>query len=373
MRKAWRDLALAVALGLACVVAVVAVWGDGMADGTAASHAAMAPAGSMPIAVIGDSNSHSYQDSITFPPGSEERGGALRSHTFQWIEVIARLRQAQLDPGPWVTWGRPGDVAWLRELMGLSAGRAPRKEDYLYNFANSGATCKHVMGERLGQRFRQAPRLVALMDAHPERWRNGVVVIRIGDNDWAGVRDIQRRDPASPELQKVTDYCAGQVEAAIHLIHSRHPTTRIMVVGVIGLAIDPSPLRPQPSARETANLQAATDRFNRALRAVASGPYLAFFDDAAWFDERWGSLDALHKPTAVNIGTVLRVTNTIGDEPDHAQLADNHAGLAWNAIWAQSLVAHLKSEFDLPLTPIGDDELARFVASQLVPVRAPGS
>jgi hypothetical protein len=55
------------------------------------------------------------------------------------------------------------------------------------------------------------------------------------------------------------------------------------------------------------------------------------------------------------------VTNSNGDEPHNALLADDHAGLVFNALWAQSLVARLREAFALPLTPIGDDELARFV------------
>ena len=98
----------------------------------------------IPLAVVGDSNSHSYQDNVWFPADTTERGGALRSRTFQWTEVLARLRGHQLDQGPWMPWGRPGVVALAREWMGLSGGRAPRKEDYLYNFANSGAACKNL-------------------------------------------------------------------------------------------------------------------------------------------------------------------------------------------------------------------------------------
>ena len=115
------------------MLGTLALWGDGLPDGTATQPG---PPGSVPIAVLGDSISHSYQDGIGFPPGSPDRGGARRAQTFQWTEVLARLRGAELDLGPWVTWGRPGTVAWARELIGLPAGRAPKKQDYLYNFAN---------------------------------------------------------------------------------------------------------------------------------------------------------------------------------------------------------------------------------------------
>lgn len=351
------------------VLGTLALWGDGLPDGVATQPG---PPGAMPIAVLGDSNSHSYQDSISFPAGSTERGGARRAQTFQWIEVLARLRGAELDPGPWVTWGRPGNVAWARELIGLPAGRAPKKQDYLYNFANSGGACKNLMGDRMGQRFRQAPRLVELMDKEPVRWRSGVVVLRIGHNDWAALLDLQAQNPAAPELAAVTAYCVSQIEAAIQLIHSRHPATRVLVAGVSNEADDPAQFDQYRSARETANLRTSLASFNDALRRLAAtDPRRAFFDDTAWFDRHWGTRGANGELAykTVAIGTVLRVTNTAGDAPDNALLEDHHAGLAWNALWAQAVVARLKEAFQLPLTPIGDDELARFVART---IKAPG-
>ena len=46
-----------------------------------------------------------------------------------------------------------------------------------------------------------------------------------------------------------------------------------------------------------------------------------------------------------------QVRNTVGDEPRNAVIADGHAGLVWNVLWAQSLVAHLLNlgtSFDYP-------------------------
>lgn len=360
---------LIVVLAAVAGIASAALWRDGM-PGDTLSVAAAAPPASIPIAVLGDSNSHSYQDSLSFPPGSAERGGALRPRTFQWTEVLAQLRGAQLDPGPWTVWGRPGNVAWVRELIGLEGGRAPRKQDYLYNFANSGAACKNLMGSRGGQRFRQAPRLVALMDKNPARWRHGVVVIRIGQNNWGALLDVQARDPASPELKAATDYCVEQIGAAIRLIHARHPATRVLVAGVLNEADDPAQFERYRSAAETANLKTALAGFNGALQKLASGGDLrvAYFDDAGWFARLWGSRGTAGEPAykTVEIGGVLQVgNNKLGNAPDNALLADDHAGLVWNVLWAQALVARLKEAFNLPLTPIGDEEVARFVAQTI--------
>ena len=177
-------------------------------------------------------------------------------------------------------------MARAREWLGLRGGRAPKKEDYLYNFANSGAACRNLMGGR----FRQAPRLVALMDEEPERWMHGVVVIRIGLNNWGGLLDLQARDPSAPELRAATAYCAGEIGAAVALIHASHPSTRILLVGIGNEADDPANFDRWQSAAETANIGTALDGFNAAIRRLADGdPRLAYFDDLAWFQARWGS------------------------------------------------------------------------------------
>jgi hypothetical protein len=367
-----RLAAGALALALAAGALALGLWSDGMPKDVSSSRAA-AP-GAIPLAVLGDSNSHSYQDHAWFPADTTERGGALRPHTFQWTEVLARLRGQQLDLGPWVRWGRPGVVALAREWVGLPGGRAPKKEDYLYNFANSGAACKNLMGGR----FRQAPRLLALMNEDPERWARGVVVIRIGLNNWAGLVDLQASDPAAPQLREVTAYCAGEIGSAVALIRSAHPSTRILLVGIPNEADDPANFERWRSAAEIRNIRSALDGFNAAIRRLAEGDArTAYFDDVAWFQSHWGSRDAEGRPAykAVELGPALRVTNTQGDDPRNAVLADRHPGLVWNALWAQALVARLREAFGLPLTPISDEELLRFLEPLVAaaPVRAPGS
>ncbi|MBU2287679.1 MAG: SGNH/GDSL hydrolase family protein, partial [Gammaproteobacteria bacterium] len=218
MRRESRIAGLALAsLGVASVLVLMA-WGDGTSADALTSRTP-APS-SVALAVLGDSNSHSYQDYVWFPAASNERGGTRRARTFQWTEVLARMRGQELDLGPWKKWGRPGVVARAREFLGMDGGRAPKKEDYLFNFANSGASCKNLMGGR----FRQAPRLVELMDRSPERWKNGVVVIRIGLNNWQGLLDVQAQDPNSAQSQAAIDYCSEQIGDAIALIRKSHPT-----------------------------------------------------------------------------------------------------------------------------------------------------
>lgn len=369
MRRGIRVALGASSLALLAVVFVLIRWSDGMASNVGD---AAAPSAAIPLAVLGDSNSHSYQDRIAFPDGSPERGGALRGRTFQWTEVLARLRGQELDLGPWGRWGRSAAVAQSLEWIGREGGRAPKKEDYLYNFANSGATCYDLME---GRRH-QAPPLVALMDKDPKRWSRGVVVIRVGLNNWSGLVDLQARDPSAAEPRSVTAYCTEQIGRAVALIHASHPKTRILLVGITNTADDPDKFDRWQSAAETANIRTALDAFNGAVRGLAKGdPRLAFFDDFAWFDERWGGRDAKGKPAyrTVSIGSALRITNTAGDEPHNAMVADLHPGVALNTLWAQSLVARLNEAFGLKLTPISDAEVVRFLTPLFDSPRAPGS
>ncbi|WP_442285748.1 SGNH/GDSL hydrolase family protein [Variovorax sp. M-6] len=331
-----------------------------------------APAGAISLAVLGDSNSHSYQDRIAFPPGSAERGGTRRSNTFQWTEVLERLRGREVDLGLWGRWGRRPVVAWARGWLGLEGGRTPKKEDYLFNFAKSGATCFDLLSGRV----RQAQHLVELMDREPERWTRGVVVIRIGLNNWSGLLDLQARDPNAPELRDATAYCAGEIDRTVALIHAAHPLTRILVVGIGNEADDPLQADKWQSATESANINAALDAFNAALRQVATGrTNVAFFDDLAWFRALWGGRGESGMPDfkTVAIGPKLRVTHTLGDDPGNALLADDHPGVVWSTLWAQSLVARLNEAFGLALTPISDAEVVRFLEPLTGPPKAPGS
>ena len=112
--------------------------------------------------------------------------------------------------------------------------------------------------------------------------------------------------------------------------------------------------------------ESAPSRLGVAGRYVLT-PGAIFFDDDAWVRRTWGSRDAQGRPAyrTVPIGTALRVTNTAGDAPRHAILADHHAGLVYNTLWTQSLIEHLRAGFGLPLTPITDADVTHFIEATL--------
>ncbi|MEL1266204.1 SGNH/GDSL hydrolase family protein [Pseudoxanthomonas putridarboris] len=319
------------------------------------------------LAVVGDSDSHAYHDRVYFRAGKAQRGGRHHATTLQWTEVLHRLRSSQIDQGEWGRHGSRGYIARAEDWLGI-ATRTPPKEDFRYNFAVSGASCDDLME---GQR--QVPHLLQLMDESPARWRNGVVLIRIGVNSFGQREKLDRlaADPRDPAVLAQVDACIAGVRAGVAAIHARHPQARIVLVGIFDNAHIAHNFDLWRSPRQLANLQPALDRYDDALRAMAAkDARIAFFDDRQWFANRWGTRDREGKPAyrPVSIAGKFRVTNTAGDAPVNAILADGHAGTAWNALWAQSLVVLLNARFGLELTPIGETEILPLVRAGLHPV-----
>lgn len=318
-------------------------------------------AATIPLAVLGDSDSHSYQDQISFVPGSPARGGSHRTSTFQWTETMARLRGDELDLGAWGIWGDRAKYAKLRELVGLPS-RVPRKQDYRYNFAVFGAECEDLMQGP----WRQAPRLLDVMDEDPAYWRRGVVVIRIGTNSFGKATSLERmaERPDSAEVQATIEGCLRLIGDAVTLIHARHPQTRFVLVGIFDNVNWARYLDKWRSPRKLANIAAGLDRFDDGLRALArSDRRLAFFDERAWFGKRWGSRGSNGEPAyrAIDFGQGWSVANTAGDDPRNAVLADGHAGVVWNALWVQDLVHSINDAFALGIKPVGQEELVNYL------------
>jgi hypothetical protein len=171
----------------------------------------VALANRVPIAVLGDSDSHAYQDWITFPDDGAERGGLQRATTLQWTEILARLRANEIDPDSWGEWGLRGRWATPLGWLGVDR-RSPRKQDHEFNDAWSGARCADLVDGP----GRQAPRLAARVAVQPEAWRTGVVV-RMGS-------DANRRR---------VDACLASIDLALRQLADVQPELRIPLVGVL--------------------------------------------------------------------------------------------------------------------------------------------
>jgi hypothetical protein len=242
-------------------------------------------------------------------------------------------------------------------------GRSPPKEDYRYNFALSGNECSDLLEGYV----QQTRALVSLMDQQPAYWRNGVVVIRIGVNTFGGAAELEQmaHDPMAAKAQRKIASCVRDIRQSVDALHARHPGLRIVLVGIFDNSNWVPYLDRWRNPGMLANIGRGLDPFDRALKDMARrDPRIAFFDDRAWFADHWGTRDA--RGGAAYRDLVLgdlHVGNTAGDEPHNAVLADGHAGTAWNAEWARSLVELLNSRFHLGVAPITETEVIGIVGA----------
>ena len=337
---------------------------------TAASSSASARE-RVPFAVIGDSDSQGFQDLYPEAGADTPRGGLYHAATFQWTEALAKLRGDEVDLGDWGVHGMSGRLALGIEWLGLSRAaesrgwevRAPIKRDHRHNFAYSGDGCAQLFGGW----SRQVPRLIRLMDREPGRWDGGVVVIKIGNNDFSNdIPNLDRlaADPASPEVRRKMDSCLADIGRAVAAIHQNHPRTRIVLVGTFDNAHWEKYRDHWHSPAMLANISKGLDHFDDALQRMAEADKrLGFFSDRKWFDALWGSRDQNGLPNyrTLTLAPTVQVTNTGGDAPTHATLTDGHTGLVWNAKWAQALIEFVDTRFGLRITPISDAEVLKFI------------
>ena len=349
-------------------ISVMLMSGSGMASGDAAVSASNSR---IPLAVLGDSDSQGFQD--LYPADLKEvpRGGKYHDTTFQWTEALARMRAQQFDLGDWGVHGMGGHLANAIESVGLARAvesmgwevRAPKKRDNRFNFAFSGNGCADLFGGW----SRQVPRLVRLMDQDAARWRDGIVVIKIGGNDFSNdIPNLDRlaRDPASPEVRRKMDFCLGEIGRAVAAVQQKHPQTHIVLGGVFDNANWDDYRHHWHSPQMLANIGKGLDYFDDALqRMVAADRRLAFFSDRRWFEGLWGARDRDGLPNyhTLVLSPSVQIVNTAGDAPRHATLADGHAGLVWNAKYAQALVELIATRWGLKITPISDAEVLDFV------------
>lgn len=331
---------------------------------------APAPAGTpadgarlMRLGVIGDSDSHAYQDSVTFAPGSPERGGPHRTVTLQWTEVLQRVRGGALDQGAWGTYGRSGRIVRLAGMVGVHL-RTPRKQDHEYNVSYSGARCAHVEGPR-----GQLAQLLRMVRADSAAWRDGVMVIRIGIND-IGRRevldDIARGGLRDAHLA-LTDACTRTIVGAADSLLAAEPTLRVVLVGIADNTNWPPNFDASWGAAAVRDIRALQDRYDAALRAHAERtPRVAFLEDRGWLTPLLGGRGDDGVVVARTFDVAGRtVTLSKGDDPSHAYVADGHAGTIVNTLFAQRLVQAMAERLGAAVPPLPDAERDAFLRTLL--------
>jgi len=298
------------------------------------------------VAVLGDSDSHAYRDSVN----EIRRGGAYHGGTFQWTEIWARVHPEQVDLGRWGVWGTRRSLARVRDLLGLEA-RPFRKEDFEFNYARSGARCDSLYRDYP----RQAVALIDKMRRSPDRFDSSLVVIRIGINDFGQSRHLLRwaKDPGSGEGARRVDRCLHEIDRALRAILDLPTRSRIVLVGTSHDYNEPDFPADELSQTEILRMRSVLERFERGLQDLATrSPRVIFVDGVGHFRARWGMRfqEGLREKPCAPDGRCL--SNTRGDEPFHLTLLDGHAGTLHNALWLNHAIERINSGFDLGLKPV---------------------
>lgn len=312
---------------------------------TLALGAAPARSDGVAVAVLGDSDSHSYRDSLN----GLARGGPNNAKTFNWLEVWERLRPGDIDPGPFALAGDSRTIARLKGALGIPT-RTPAKIDFLYDYAWSGARCASL-NEAWPE---QARRFLVRLSAERARWADGLVVIRIGINDFGQAEHLRRWAQAPQEAGPLVDACLEAIGESVAAIR-RKSSVHIALIGV-GRDYD-APFAALTPA-EIAKAEAPLTRFDAGLAALAErDPRIVFVDDAAWFESRFGARARGTLAESIVVGG-LEVANAIGDAAEFLHTADGHPGTVASGLFLQHFIGRLNDKFGWRLSIPSDEEIA---------------
>lgn len=312
--------------------------------------------GHVPIAVLGDSDSHVYRDEHH----QIRRGGDFHEVTFQWTEVLAHLRSNEVGLGKFGYWGTRGTVSRIRSKLGLDA-RTPRKQDFQYNFAFSGATCQQLAPNSYQQ---QSLQLVKLMDKDPGYWQKGLVIIRIGINDfgqWSALKKYEEGKLSIKSRQRIVE-CVDHISNAVELIRSKHPNVKIALIGIVDNS--DLPYKEETDDAGHANINKVLDIFDEGMMELANNdPNILFIEDRQWFSRILGrgGTSGYVGQRHLGLGGATTINNTQGDHPENIVLADRHASTVFNALWIRHVLEHINSYFGLGFTPLLYSEIADLV------------
>jgi hypothetical protein len=303
----------------------------------------------LPVAVLGDSDSHSYRDAVN----GVRRGGPENARTFNWLEVWARLRPGEVDFGPLTVAGDRRSVARLKSAIGVPT-RTPKKADYLYNYAWSGARCASLNGEWP----EQARRLATRLRQDTARWDAGLVIIRIGVNDFGQAAHLRAWSADPDSARPVVDACVAEIAAAVRAIRG---VSRAHIA-LVGIAYDYNTLSIADVAdRDVLAVKGALSRFDEGLSALAEADSrVAFIDDYAWFQKRYGSRESGALASSAMVAG-LSLQNAPGDSPTHMHTADKHAGTVASGLFLQHFILRLNEAFGWRLSVPADEEIVNLV------------
>jgi hypothetical protein len=308
----------------------------------------------IPIAILGDSDSSSYE----WQHGEPGRGGEFARATHNWPWIWNELRSSEIDLGPYQRSGTYPRIAGILSSLGFST-RAPRKLDYKYNYSLSGIGCRSLSTEWPYQ-YRW---LLSELNENPLAWKRGIVIIRIGVND-IGQRAHLRQwaETGLDEYSKgLVNQCVDEIASVAGELIDNHDVR----VAIVGIAHDynwPDSFSEWPERQQIARISAVLESFDTQLLSLASrSPQLAFIDDSSWFRSRFGDRQTEDLRFEFSISTNVSIKNAIGNRPENLILEDGHSGTVANAFWLSAMIESLNDQFGLNLEPIRDEEILSLI------------
>lgn len=311
------------------------------------------------VAVLGDSDSHSYRDKYD----NKARGGKYHAVTFNWPALWDRFRSNEINLGAYGVWGSHYRIAKVKHWLGLS-GRTPKKLDFEYNYAFSGTRCQSLLEDWPFQ----ARSFIERLKKQPKQWDNGLVIIRIGVNDLGQEEEMDRW--AQTGLDKFAHdavaQCISHIEQATDRILQAHASVRVALIGICRDYNITTTFENWPHQQQVINIEEVLNNFDESLSHYAKGSdRVAYLNDYQWLVDRFGSRLSNTLSFKTTLANKLTIINDKGDHPSHLVLEDNHASTVYNGLWLNNMINQLNQIYKLNLTPLTEEEIYSVISPVL--------
>lgn len=275
------------------------------------------------LGVLGDSGTDEYR-------GTDNRGGAFASVTFNWVEQLVLKRGVSV--GRYGSWGEP------------------RRTGLEYNWSRSGATAASLLTQ--GQHTGLAGQIQAgLID---------LAVINVGFNDFSpyisnGYVQIYDGTLSGSALQNKINGIVANITTAVDTL--RNAGAVPIIVTTIGdwnysPLITSDPRFTDPAKRQ--RVTNAINQTNQGIVAMANARGLTIFDAAAFLN----SLSSRMQGSSLNVGGVLINMFSAGDNPINGILGDRiHAGTVIGGLIANYYLTLINSVRDPDIALFTDQEI----------------
>lgn len=302
------------------------------------------PSSLTPVAVLGDSDSHSYRDSYD----NKSRGGDYHAYSFNWLELWAHLSEYEIYPGQWGVWGNNYRIARIKNIF-LLKSRSPKKLDYEYNYAVSGLGCQSLLDEWPYQ----GKWLLNEIKSNPEYWANGLVIIKIGFNDIGKNNDLNKwkKTGLDQKASILVSSCTNSIIKTSNLILSELPGIRVAITGIARNYNFMDEWDEKLNRNSITNIESVLSEYDsRLLKYANNTTRVAYIDDHYWFNDIFGSQESSNLKSQVEFFEGVNLINASGDEPINILLHDHHTGSLYNGLWLTHMISEINQQVGMKLS-----------------------